>query len=240
MVRTLLILVSLLALLSAPAAARGRPTKFIEVYVAVPADTQTTVTSAQAVQTIQRVLGSPMDAPCLGRWSPYDRSTWNCTVEGWFRHELGQVFDYRITVVNIPAIGGPVDACGSWSSSGLYFSAIGGLLPTGATFTKQDRAMIFLLGGGGWAGHFSPADHVDYHFGMVGDWGAMSLFNQQNACLPAEYDEPSGGLSHEFAGMMGEYVTAGYNEGGLFAGEPMSVNEKSDLLRYSRQWLRSP
>jgi hypothetical protein len=243
MVRMLLILVSLLALLSAPAAARGGPTKFIEVYVAVPADAQTTVTSAQAVQTIQRVLGSPTDAPCIGEWDPYNTATWTCSVEGWFRHELGQVFDYRVTVVPLQALPNAEpnfgrDACGSYNW-GIYTFIDPWLTDAvGAGFTKNDRTMILTLGAGGWAGHFAPTDRNVDHFGMVGDWGVMENFNLRNACVP-DWDTPSRGFSHEFAGMLGMYVSDGYS-GALFVGNVMTANNKADLLRYSRQWLRNP
>lgn len=243
MKRIILTALAVLMVCALPAsAARGAGgTKTIQVYVAVPANAVTTVTPEQAVQSIQYVLGQPTDASCLQPWSPYDHSTWGCSVEGWFRHELGQVFDYTITVVSIPAIGGPTDSCGSWSAQGLYFDVVGPLASMGAGFKTRDRSMILTLGAGGWAGHFSPVPDpkVDYHFGMVGDWGVMENFDLRNACVPS-WDTPARGFSHEFAGMLGMYVTAGYDEGGLFVGDPMSANEKRDLQKYSGGWLRSP
>lgn len=199
----------------------------IEVYVAVPANAQTTITPAQSETAIRLWLGNPTDAPCTG--------SQNCSIEGWFRAELGQVFDYRVSVIPMKEIAGPTDSCGSWSFPFLYTH----LKSTSIGLSSNDRSMVVMLGAGGWAGHFSPADRKVSHFGMVGDWGVMEEYGVEVPCIP-EWDYPTHGFSHEFMGMMGAYVTAGYNEGGLFIGDEMSANIKRDLVKYSGRWLREP
>lgn len=224
-------------LLALPAGAKGGPASArVNVIVVVPATYTSNVTPAQTVTATQSWLGSPSDAACIG-------SQYTCTMEGWFRHELGRVFDYDLQTVeigNLPT-GLSTDACGSWSDSNLSFWVNGHVeAQTGIDFSSnRQRTMLVLLGGGGWAGHFSPANRGVDHFGMVGDWGVMEQYGVRNACMGSP-DAPAHGFSHEFAGMMGAYVTAGYNEGGLFLGDVMSPNIKADLLKYSGKWLRSP
>lgn len=224
-----------------PAHARGGPGgKAVEIYVAVPANAVTTITSAQAVETIRKVTGQPTDAPCLVSWNPYDTSTWGCTVEGWYRHELGKVFDYRVTVVPIPAQNFAADACGQGASwEGVVSSLTNARV--GFSTSKGVRTMVMVLGGGGWAGHFAPTDSQVDHMGLVGDWGVMEDHGVPNSCIP-EWDTPSRGYSHELAGMMGMYIGGGcYGDGqGCFVGDAMSVVEKASLLKYSNSWLRQP
>lgn len=214
-------------LAGAASAAKGGNNRPVEVYVVVPANAQTPITSQQADAAVRSWLGSPSDAPCTGNQ--------NCSIEGWFRAELGQVFDYTVEVMPMRNITAGVDECGSFRGAFLYQyleqTSIG--LSTGA------RSMVLMLGAGGWAGHFSPADRKVPHFGMVGDWGVMEEYGVEVPCIP-EWDYPMRGFSHEFMGMMGAYVTAGYNEGGLFIGDAMSANIKRDLLKYSGRWLREP
>ena len=226
-------------LLAAPGAARGGPTPpLVHVYVVVPTSYSSTVTPAQAVDFVHAALGSPADTPCINSHS--------CSVNAWFRHELGEVFDYDVTVFPVPwGVFDSTDACGSTDGGGWYWQVAWSLQGAGVDLSTRSRAAVVLMGGGGWAGHFSPANHVDAHMGMAGDWGTMRMFDSMNACaanyfstLPA--NDAACGFAHEFAGMMGEFVTAGYNEGGLFQGDPMSTNEKKDLVRYSGKWLRSP
>jgi|KBSSwiStaDraftv2_1062776.scaffolds.fasta_scaffold318114_3 hypothetical protein len=239
--KALLLVLAASLLLVAPAA--GAPAgKRVEVYVAVPADAVTTITVDEAVQTIQRITGQPTDAPCLVRWSPYDSSTWTCSMEGWFRHELGQVFDYRITVVPIPALGFVGrDACGSYAGFGAWQWTMKYLADAHVGFStaKGARSFVYLIGGGGWAGHFAPTNTQVEHAGMVGDWGAMVLFDKLNGCIPPEYREPQGGFSHELVGSMGMYVNGGcYDDGlGCYSGDAMTAVEKAALLKYSGQWL---
>jgi len=241
--RTLLVALLTMVMLVAPAGARGGPSsKPIDIYIVVPADAVTTVTPAESKQHIERVVGQPTDAPCLQRWSPWDTSTWwTCTMEGWFRHEIGKVFDYRITTVNVPAytyVGR--DVCGSYAGYGAWQYTIDYLKGI-ASFSKGARTFLYLMGGGGWAGHFAPTNRQVDHAGMVGDWGAMQMVGRPNACIPA-WAEPSGGLSHEFVGMMGMYVDGGcYDDGlGCYLGDAMTSAEKAALLKYSGSWLRSP
>ncbi len=228
--------------LATTASAAGPQSKKVEIYVAVPSDAITNVTSSQAVQTIEKIVGKPTDAPCLVSWNPYDKSTWGCSIEGWYRHEVGKVFEYRITVVQIGALGGQRDACGSYTGGGLYFAVDQQLAQnSSAGFTKNDRTMIMTMGAGGWAGHFAPPNRQVDHMGMVGDWGVMEDHGTPTSCIP-EWDTPSRGFSHELAGMMGMYVGGGcYEDGyGCFVGDQMSAVEKSALLKYSGQWLRNP
>ena len=220
-----------------PAHAAANQAK-VRVAVAVPTTYSSTVTPAQGEAFVRAALGSPTDAPCIGSHT--------CSVNAWFKHELGQVFDYDVTIVpmtwGVTAEQG-VDSCGSTAGPGWFYSPTQDLAAAGFGFTKNDRTMTLLMGGGGWAGHFAPTDRVPVHQGMVGDWGVMAWTGQPNACLTAYGMLPEdafAGFSHEFAGMMGAYVTAGYNEGGLFVGDPMSANEKKDLVKYSGRWLRSP
>lgn len=229
--KLIVLAVALFTLLIPSAVAKGGPGKPVNVYVAAPVNAQTSVTTEQAVSAVQSWLGSPSDAPCIG-------SQFTCTMEGWFRHELGLVFDYTVEVVPMHAITGPTDACGSWNFPFLYSH----LESTSIGLSSQDRSMVLMLGAGGWAGHFSPANRKVDHFGMVGDWGVMQQFGVPNACVleHAALDGPARGFSHEFAGMMGAYVTAGYNEGGLFLGDVFSENSKRDLAKYSGRWLRAP
>ena len=221
---------------SSSASAQGRA---VNIYLIVPSAYNSNATTDQALAMIQKDLGSPTDAPCLQNWNSSDPSTWNCSVEGWYRHELGKVFDYNVTIVHVSwdqtALGG-LDACGQGSVAlyGIYYDL------KQQHYNVSGRTLAVTMGGGGWAGHFSPADKVTENgFGQVGDWGAMELYNNRNACVP-DWDYPNRGFSHELAGAMGEYVTAGYNEGGLFVGDVMSAHEKADLLKYSGAWLRQP
>lgn len=222
------VLISVLALtLAVGTAGRGGSNRPIEFYVAVPANAQIAVTSEQAEAAVRLWLGEPTDAPCTG--------SQNCSIEGWFRAELGRVFDYRVTVIPMKEIPGPTDSCGSWNFPFLYTH----LESTSIGLSSNDRSMVLMLGAGGWAGHFSPADRKVLHFGMVGDWGVIEQYGAEVSCIP-EWDFPARGFSHELMGMMGAYVTAGYNEGGLFIGDGMSANIKRDLLKYSGRWLREP
>jgi len=225
-------------LLASPGAARGGPAPpKINVLVVVPSAYTSNVTPAQAVSAAQTFLGQPSDAACIGVALPSDPSTWTCSIEGWFKHELGRVFDYQIQIVPIAwASGGPFDACGA-SGGPLYL----GVNPdvsaaTGLTFTDRERDILLVMGAGGWAGHFSPADRKVPHEALIGDWGVMEQFGVPNSCIP-DWDYPARGFSHEFMGMMGAYTTSGYDEGGLFIGDPMSAHIKADLLRYSGKWL---
>ncbi len=215
-----------------PASARGGPTSTVHVYVVVPSSYSSTVTPAQGVSAVQTWLGQPTDAACIG-------SQFTCSIEGWFRHELGQVFDYDLTTVPVGfAVSGQVDACGSADGGGWYWTVAAALSSAGYDLSNKQRVAVMFMGGGGWAGHFAPNNRVDAHLGMTGDWGVMNEYDQPNGCDPSfAYESPAHGFSHEFAGMMGEYVTAGYNEGGLFVGDVMSANERRDLLRLSGKWL---
>jgi len=218
-----------------PARAQGG-SKTVHVLVVIPATYSSTVTPDQAVSAVQSWLGQPTDAPCIG-------SQYTCTIEGWFRHELGQVFNYDLRTVSVSFNWSSFDACGSFSGPYLYLAVDPAVsAATGINFgNTSDRTMELVMGGGGWAGHYSPADRgrVVDHMGMVGDWGVEQQYGVPVSCIPAP-DAPAHGFSHEFAGMMGEYVTAGYNEGGLFLGDVMSAHEKADLMHYSGQWLRAP
>jgi len=209
-----LVLFALPASAAKPAAAG----KVVHVYIVAPSNAVTPITSAQAASAADLWMGQ---------------------VNGWFQQELGQVVSYDITVVPMGPVNSPTDACGSWSAPFLYFQAVNPIEAVGGGFTTSDRTMILMLGAGGWAGHFSPADRKVEHFGMVGDWGVMEQYDARTSCVP-EWDYPNRGFSHEFAGMMGAYVTSGYNEGGLFVGDALSENQKRDLLKYSGRWLRSP
>jgi hypothetical protein len=232
----LFVLAALLLALPAGAAKGGPAASRVNVVVVVPDGYVSNTTPAQAVTAVQSWLGSPSDVACIG-------SQYTCTMEGWFRHELGQVFDYDLTVVSMEAVNSAVDACGSYSSPFVYFQVNGGVeAATGINFdSNRQRTMLLLMGGGGWAGHYAPTDRGNsvQHFGMVGDWGVMEQYGVRNSCMGSP-DAPAHGFSHEFMGMMGAYVTAGYNEGGLFLGDVMSANIKSDLMRYSGKWLHSP
>ena len=234
--RLVLAAIAILAVFALPAqAGRGAGGHLlVRVAVAVPTAYSSTVIPAQGEAFVRAALGAPTDASCIGSHT--------CSVEAWFKHELGQVFDYDVTVVPMTwgvGPGDPVDSCGSTEGQGWYYRPPADLMAAGFGFDKTDRTMTLLMGGGGWAGHFAPTDRVPVHQGMVGDWGPMMQFNARNACIPAD-EYPNRGFSHEFMGMMGAYVTAGYNEGGLFIGDPLSANEKRDLLRYSGRWLYAP
>lgn len=229
MQRLILAALAAFAIVALPAsAARGAGSHpLVHVLVVVPTSYTSNATPGQAVAAVQTWLGQPSDAPCIGSTS--------CTIEGWFKHELGQVFDYQVQTVNVPQSAGPgTDACGQGGDVFRYMDWVKQL--TGLSFGVSERDMEIVMGLGGWAGHWSPTDRKVDHLGAVGDWGVMEQFNARNACIP-DWDYPARGFSHEFAGMMGEFVTAGYNEGGLFVGDPMSANEKSDLLHYSGKWL---
>jgi hypothetical protein len=208
------------------ASAQGHPK--VNVLVIVPSSYVSNATPDQAVSAAQTFLGSPSDAPCIGSTS--------CSIEGWFKHELGQVFDYQIQTITIPYGLVGSDPCGSAGGGGLYWYVNQWVSQlTHYNFGVSERDMEVLMGAGGWAGHFSPADRQVEHFGMVGDWGVMEQFNERNACIP-DWDYPNRGFSHEFAGMMGMYVTDGYN-GALFSGDTMTANNKADLMHYSGKWL---
>src|SRR5262245_5459708 len=184
--------------------AKGAPTSEpVEVYVVVPAAYSSTVTVQQGVDFVHAALGSPTDAPCVGSHS--------CSVNAWFRNELGQVFDYNVTVLPVSwsvEPNDPVDECGSTDGGGWYYQVGGSLANAGVNLTARNRVAVVLMGGGGWAGHFAPANKVIYHYGMGGDWGAMRMFNSMNTCatnyfstLPA--NDAANGFAHEFIGMMG-------------------------------------
>ena len=234
---SLLLLVLLaLALFTVPAAAKGGPAPSrVNVIVVVPPGYVSNATPAQAMTAVQSWLGSPSDAACIG-------SQYTCTMEGWFKHQLGKVFDYDLSLVqigNLPS-GLGRDACGSWSDSNLSFWVDGHVsTQTGIDFSSnRQRTMELVMGAGGWAGHFAPPNRNVDHMGMVGDWGVMEQYGVRNSCQLV--DSPAHGFSHEFMGMMGAYVTSGYNEGGLFLGDVMSPNIRADLLKYSGKWLRNP
>lgn len=205
-----------LALLSAPAAARGGPpTRAVEVWVVEPANAQTTVTSAQAVTASIIFLDQ---------------------INDWFERDLGLVFDYTIQTLPTGPVNSSTDECGSFRSTTLYTQ-----IPDAVGVSAQDRSMVLFLGAGGWAGHFSPADKQVPHFGMVGDWGVMEQFGVPVSCIPS-WDYPARGFSHEFAGMMGAYVGGGcYVDGqGCFLNDPLSALEIAALKKYSGKWLRTP
>lgn len=218
--------------------------KPVEIVIAVPSDSgsRTTVTSEQAISTIKYIVGEPTDAPCLQTWNPYDHSTYGCSIEGWFRHELGEVFDYNISVIPIGDFGNNVgDACGSYGGIAAWQYATYYLKKEGVSFARGARTMILLMGGGGWAGHFAPTNKQVEHAGMVGDWGVMLDHDLPNGCIP-DWVTPSGGFSHELVGMMGMYIDGGCYDGtgGCYVGDPMTEVEKNALLKYSGQWLRNP
>ena len=236
-----LIILSLLLLFASPAVARGGPApKVVRVVVVVPAAYSSTVTPAQGEAFVRAALGSRSDAPCIGSHS--------CSVEGWFKHEIGQTFDYTVETLqasfSVPPAGDPnfTDSCGSTAGPGWYWTVASDLTAAGVSLTKNDRVAVLLMGGGGWAGHFAPTNNVPAHFGMAGDWGAMRMFDSMNSCaasyfagLPAE--DAASGFAHEFAGMMGAYAIGGYGDGGLYQGDPMGDSVKKALLRYSGKWL---
>jgi len=231
--RFVLALVVAALLLALPAVAKGGPTPSrVNVVVVVPSGYVSNTTPSQAVTSVQSWLGSPSDAACIG-------SQYTCTMEGWFKHELGKVFDYDVQTVAMAPVNSAVDACGSYSSPFAYFQVNAAVeAATGIDLdSNRQRTMLLLMGGGGWAGHFAPTDRGNsvQHFGMVGDWGVMEQYGVRNSCQLV--DSPAHGFSHEFMGMMGAYVTSGYNEGGLFLGDVMSPNIRADLLRYSGKWL---
>lgn len=205
-----ILVVGLLALAFASSAGAA-PNRAVEVWVVEPSNAQTTVTSAQAVTASILFLDE---------------------INAWFQREVGQVFDYRIQTLAIGPLGGDVDACGSYAGPVLF--AIRDPIGTSA----QDRSMVLMLGAGGWAGHFAPPDKQVPHFGMVGDWGVMELYDAKVSCIP-DWDFPNRGFSHEFAGMMGMYVGGGcYVDGqGCFVNDPLSAIEKAALLKYSGKWL---
>jgi hypothetical protein len=237
----LIALAFLVCVLPASAARGAGGTKAVNMYIAVPASYSSTVTPAQAQAFVAAALGSPSDAPCIGSHS--------CSVEAWYRHEVGLVFDYTTTVVNLPnlSISSPnTDSCGS-AAGGFWLDVVAQQLSlqVGDQFQSGDRTMVLLMGGGGWAGHYHPRNHVDWHDGMAGDWGTMRMFDSMNACaasyfsvLPA--NDAANGFAHEFHGMMGAFWQSGYNEFGLYQGDVMSDHQKQDLIKYSGRWLRSP
>jgi len=135
-VRFILALVIAALLLALPAGAKGGPASArVNVVVVVPAAYSSNATPAQAEAAAQSWLGSPSDAACIG-------SQYTCTIEGWFRHEIGQVFDYTIQTVpigNLPT-GLSKDACGSWSDSNLSFWVNGHVeAQTGIDFSSSRR-----------------------------------------------------------------------------------------------------
>lgn len=241
-----LLTVVLVACLFAMAAdaARAAAGKLVHVYVAVPTTYSSTVTPQQAESYVYAALGTPFDVPCIGSHL--------CTMNGWFKHEIGQVFDYDVTIVPMTwgvTPGERTDSCGSTGGFGWYYAPAQDLAAAGAGFSKNDRTMTLLMGGGGWAGHFAPNNDVSVHQGMSGDWGVMLREGVPNACLTA-YGAPVtdmfSGFGHEFMGMMGAYSVAeqrlgdGYADGGLFQGDPMGSFVKKSLLQYSGRWLRNP
>lgn len=239
----LLSILATLALATTAGAAKpvtsGGPIKSVQVYVVVPAAYSSTVTPAQGEAFVRAAIGSRSDAPCIGSHS--------CSIEGWFKHELGQTFDYTVETINasfsVPTSDpNSVDSCGSTSGPSWYWTVASALTNANVSLTKNDRVAVLLMGGGGWAGHFAPTDNVPAHLGMAGDWGAMRMFDSMNACatsyfagLPAE--DAASGFAHEFAGMMGAYAIGGYGDGGLYQGDPMGDSVKKALLRYSGKWL---
>lgn len=233
--RSLIAAVVLLSLLfGGGALARGGgQNRTIPVYLVIPAVYSSAVTPDQMAQTISYAMGQPTDAPCIGSHS--------CSIEAWFRHELGQVFDYRIITVPAPKYdntsGVPVDSCGRFSSSGLYLGAEDAISSAGYSI-DHTRYFMVMMGAGGWAGHFAPSDRK-LNMGMVGDWGGEVLFgtSAQDSCNWTTEVIP--GMAHEFAGMLGMYETDGYN-GALWNGDVMTANNKRDLLHWSGAWLRSP
>jgi hypothetical protein len=211
----------------------GKGGQVIPIYVVVPAQYASTVSVDQARQWAEDVIGQPTDAPCIG--------SHDCSIEAWFRHEIGRVFDYALVSVEAPNISNDtayVDACGSFAGPGWIYPAQEAIGASGYDIRKNDRYFILLLGGGGWAGHIFATGSSKQAWGMIGDWGAERKFGVPVTCMP-DWVDVSGGFSHEFAGMLGMYVTDGYS-GALYTGDPMTPGNKSDLLHYSGHWLRSP
>src|SRR5215831_2291735 len=101
-----LLVLAFLAFAFVPSAQAQGSSKNVDVLVVVPATYSSNATPDQAVSALQSWLGQPTDAPCIG--SQY------CSIEGWFRHELGEVFDYDIQVIPITLNYTFVDACGSF------------------------------------------------------------------------------------------------------------------------------
>ena len=232
------VLAACLVGMGASAAKPAGGTRLVNVYVAVPTTYFSTVTPEQAEDFVYASLGSASDAPCIGSHT--------CSMNGWFKHEIGQVFDYDVTIVPMSwgvTFGERTDACGSTDGVGWFYAPMQDLAAVGAGFTKNDRTMTLLMGGGGWAGHYSPTDNVSVHQGMAGDWGVMVREGVPNACVTA-YGMPVtdafSGFGHEFMGMMGAYSISGYGDGGLFQGDSMGPTVKKALLRNSGRWLRNP
>lgn len=236
----LIALLAALCLAATAGAARGGPApKAVEVYVVVPAAYSSTVTPAQGEAFVRAALGSRSDAPCIGSHS--------CSVSAWFKHELGETFDYTVETLEAsfsvpPGDPNQTDSCGSTAGPGWYWTVASALTEAGVSLTKNDRVAVLLMGGGGWAGHFAPTNNVPAHLGMTGDCGAMRMFDSMNPCaasyfagLPA--NDAASGFAHEFAGMMGAYAIGGYGDGGLYQGDPMGDSVKKALLRYSGKWL---
>lgn len=217
---------SAMATAAAPSARGAQP---IHVFVAVPPTYTSPVTPEQARIAVSTWLGQPTDAPCLGQY---------CTVEGYFRSQLGKVFDYDLTVVPgaYPQPGpGGVDACNQGGIDQYWFRS-----PTAGYSLSGNRTMVLVLGGGGWAGH-NPGTKQSGAFGMGGDWGVQAMWDVPLPCVPAGIAEPfmDRGFAHEFEGMMGMYRNGATYD--YFCCErAMEAQHKKNLLSWSRSWLRNP
>jgi hypothetical protein len=226
-----------LALVGVAASAPKPVAPPIHAFVVVPSQYSSTVTPEQTVAAVQQWMGQPTDAPCIGSTT--------CTIEGWFRHELGKVFDYDVTVHYTPKTAAELstttDACGSMSSS-LLDNAIRNLLYSEAGYVLNDqRTMMVVMGAGGWAAHqFTSPRGSTTGWGLVGDWGVMEQNGVPNSCVPS-WDYPMRGFSHEVAGMMGMFSTSqGDSDDPIFTGDVLTTTEKRNINHNSGAWLRTP
>lgn len=225
------------ALLCALPAFAAKGTKVVHVQIIVPASYSSNVTPDQAVAFARTVTGATADAPCPA-------GSRDCSVESWLRREVGDVFEYDVTVYRISAgaaqLSSSFDSCGRMSDSTLYARVYYYLnAEFGYKATSSNRTMTLVLGAGGWAGHLwaSPSNTKYDAFGLVGDWGVEEMFGVPNPCIP-DWDYPGRGYGHEFAGMMGMFYNGSYStDDPVFTGDVLNATQKAQLLKTSGGWL---
>lgn len=202
--------------------------KVIHVFVVVPSVYTSNVTVAQAEAATRLWLGQPGDAACLGHAG--------CSIEGWFKHELGLYFDYDLTVhrsawtatqINAPY---PLDSCGQMNELGVWGNVPSLLYQERGYDRGGQKTMVLLVGAGGWAGH-----HPDSATAIVGDWGVAEQNGYPGVCDPYGTVFPSRGFGHEFVGMLGAFVNDAYYP--VFTGDPLDAQHEANLLARSGDWL---
>lgn len=237
---------SLMTLISASTSTgASRNPATVHVLIVVPSQYGGPATATTAETVLRLWLGQPTDSPCTG-----DFRVTGCTIEGWFRQEIGEVFDYDVTIVNLAETATDLDyaavvtlGCGEIFNSldnnnnmRAFVSAESGYVGTG------QRTMYEVLGAGGYARHkFISSKSTTTGYGIIGDWGVAEQLGIQESCDLFAGNYAVTGFGHEFAGMMGTYSTSQTDtDDNVYAGTQLTAAEKHNLTHNSGDWLRSP